>query len=74
MKFKLNAQEIQLLSDKGIPFNADHEYTEDEALDLLDQLREIEVSYAQFTGGTEQNLFFLYGNLADKIHSMIPEE
>ena len=74
MKFDLTAKEIKLLQDKGIPFDGSREYTEDEALDLLELVREIEVSYAQFTGGTENALYFQYGSLADKIYSQIPEE
>lgn len=74
MKFHLTNQEIELLRNKGISFVASREYSEDEALDLLDQVREIEVSYAQFTGGVETTLFFQYGSLADKIHSQIPED
>lgn len=74
MKFNLTAQEIKLLQDKGILFDRSREYTEDEALDLLEQVREIEVSYAQFAGGAEETLYFQYGKLADKIYSQIPQE
>lgn len=74
MKFELTAQEIRLLEDQGIAFDAFREYTDAKALGLLDRVREIEVSYAQYTGGTEETLYFRYGSLADKIHSQIPED
>lgn len=73
MKFSLTLQEAMLLQKKGVPFDESKEYTEDEALDLLDQVREIEVSYAQFSGGAEENLYLQYGRLADKIYAQIPE-
>lgn len=74
MKFNLTKQEAMLLQDKGISFDDNKEYTEDEALDLLDLVREIEVSYAQFTGGKEEMLYSQYGSIADKIYSQIPED
>lgn len=74
MKFDLTPKEMKLLADKGISFNADHEYTDDEAIDILRMVRDVEESYAQFTGGREEEQYFAYGNLADKIHSQIPEE
>ena len=72
MRFILTTQEIKLLKDKGI--SIDREYTEDESLDLLAQIRDIEISYAQFTSGEEEALYFQYGDLADKIQSQIPED
>ena len=72
MKFDLTTQEIALLKEKGI--TAEKHYTEEEALELLDQVRDIEISYAQFTGGAEKSLYFQYGDLADKIQAQIPEE
>lgn len=74
MKFDLTPSEIQLLKDKGICYDEDGEYAQDTALDLLDQVRDIEISYAQFTGAAEKSLYFQYGDLADKIQSQIPED
>jgi len=66
--------EAELLAKKGIPFDESRDYSDDEALNLLDQVRDIEISYSQFTGGLEESLFFQYGDLADKIQSQIPED
>lgn len=74
MKFDLTAKEIELLKNKGIFFNNEHEYSEDEAIELLEQVRNVEISYSQFTGGLEEALYFLYGDLADKIQSQIPDD
>ena len=74
MRFDLTKEEVRLLQAKGIPFAETHEYTDDEALDLLEQVRDVEVSYAQFAGGVGESLFFRYGDLADKIQAQIPED
>lgn len=74
MKFELTPKEIQLLKDKGIFYDETREYSDDEALNLLEQVRDIEISYAQFTDGEEKSLYFCYGDLADKIQSQIPED
>ena len=74
MKFSLTQQEEELLQNKGILFDKSKEYTEDEALDLLELVREVEILYAQFTGGAEETLYFQYGRLADKLYTQIPED
>ena len=71
MKFNLSHDDIQLLSNKGIEASGD--YTDEEALDILDQVRDVEISYAQFSNITEKTLYFRYGDLADKMQSQIPE-
>lgn len=73
MIFKLSEAEIELLAKRGIPFTPAHDYTEDEALELLEKVREVEVEYAQDYGNERERLFFQYGDLADKIHMQIPE-
>lgn len=73
MKFQLTGHEQQLLKDRNIPFDPRQDYTIDEALELLDQVRDAEVMYAQDYGNTQETLYFLYGDLADKIHAQIPE-
>lgn len=74
MKFDLTQKEIKLLEDKGIQFDKTREYTDDEALELLERVRDIEISYSQFTGGIEKKRYFQYGDLADKMQSQIPED
>lgn len=73
MRFDLTHEEIKLLEDKGVSVDETRDYTDDEALNLLDMVRDIEVSYSQFTGGVEKTLYFQYGDLADKMQSQIPE-
>lgn len=74
MKFKLSEKEIGLLKDKSIPFDSARDYTDDEALDFLEQVRDIEVEYAQDYDTDGEKLYFQYGDLADKIQSQIPED
>lgn len=74
MKFELTKKEIDLLVDKNIPFDSLRDYTDDEALDLLEQVRDIEVNYAQKYDTEGERFYFLYGNLADKIQGQIPED
>lgn len=73
MKFQLTGHEQQLLKDRNIPFDPRQDYTIDEALELLDQVRDAEVMYAQDYGNAQETLYFLYGDLSDKIHAQIPE-
>ena len=73
MKIALTSQESSLLQAKGIPFDKSKDYTDDEALYLLEQVREIECSYAQYESGHEATLYMQYSRLGDKIYSQIPE-
>lgn len=73
LKLNLSSEEIELLKEKGIRFG-ESECSDDEALELLEQVREVEVSYSQFTTGPEAELYYKYGDLADKIQSQIPED
>lgn len=54
--------------------NASQDYTDDEALDFLEQVRNIEVAYSQSYDAEGESLYFLYGDLADKIQAQIPED
>lgn len=74
MRFDLERRDIALLNRADIPLDPEREYTEDEALDMLEQIRDIEASYAQDYGGEREKLYFRYGDLADKIQSQIPED
>lgn len=73
MKLNLTAQEIQTLAGAGIPFREDGDYTEDEALNLLERVREAEVSVSQFTSGEQKQLFDRYARIGDKLFAQIPE-
>lgn len=73
MRFVLTEREQVLLRNAKLEFLENYEYTDDEALLLLDQIRAVEVSYAQYSGGVEEQLYFEYGDIADKIHKAIPD-
>ena len=49
MKIELTPQEVELLENEGIQFLQSGDYTEDEALELLERVREAEVAYSQGT-------------------------
>lgn len=72
MKFRLSKAEIQSLSERGIRVDPSHDYTEDEAFELLERVRDLEVRYSQ-DYGKDEKLFFMYGDLADKMQRQIPE-
>ena len=74
MKLNLTASEINALSSAGISFREDGEYSVDEALELLEQVREAEVSMAQFTSGDQKKQFDTYAAIGDKLFAQIPEE
>lgn len=73
MIFELTKKETDLLEERRIPFDFAHDYSENEAFELLEQVRNIEVEYAQDYTVTGERLYYLYGDLADKIQSQIPE-
>lgn len=73
MKFDLSSSEVELLEKKGISLDVNLEYTEDEAIDLLEAVRDIEISYSQFSTSSEKSLYAQYAHLADKIFAQIPE-
>lgn len=76
MKINLNQSEKKYLVDKGIDIDSLSEYDEDELFNIVDKVREIEIFYAQ-DSDVNQNameLASVYGNIADKIQSMIPIE
>ena len=59
----------------GITILPNKEYSEDEALDLLDQVYDIEVLYAQDadTNAAARRLANEYASIADTIRNQIPE-
>lgn len=73
MKISLLPQDVALLVKAGISYDENKEYSEDEALDLLDAVRDIEISYSQFVHGPESDLYVQYGVIADRIYTQIPE-
>lgn len=72
MRILLTDSEQKLLEQKNIPYSSGHEITEDEALDLLERVREVEVLFSQSNDPASKKLFYAYQRLADKIHQLIP--
>lgn len=73
MKIELTPQEVELLESDGILFLQNSDYTEDEALELLERVREAEVSCSQGTDEATEKRYRQYSKLGDKIFEMIPE-
>lgn len=62
-----------LRKQKDVPFSASKEYSENEALDLLDTIREAEVSYAECEDTEGERLYTAYQSIADKVYRQIPK-
>lgn len=73
MKFSLTNQEIDALCSKDIQVEADREYSDDEALDLVELVRDVEISYSQFSTDLGKQMYQTFGSLADKMQAQIPE-
>lgn len=73
LKFDLTNREIELLNSQSIEIRPDREYSDDEALDLVDLVRDVEISFSQFTTSQGKRLYQTYGSLADKMQRQIPE-
>ena len=76
MKIQLNSAQRQMLAGFGITILLDKEYSEDEALELLEQVYDIEVLYAQDAdpNAAAKRLANEYAAIADVIRNQIPEE
>ena len=73
MKFSLTATEIALLNAEHISFSPFKDYSEDEALDLLEQVREAEVAYSQCEDQKGIDLYDSYCHIGDKRYNVIPQ-
>lgn len=75
MKIAIGTNEVVILNQRGISVDPHREYTEDEVFDILEQVRDVEVFYAQDADTNKKSLRLAneYGDLADKIQNMIPE-
>lgn len=74
MILHLTKQEIGLLEKEQITLDINREYTEEEALSILERVRDLEELYAQDYGNERESLYFKYGDIADKIQAQIPED
>ena len=73
MVFDLNSQEVELLKQKNITFIPGRDYTEDDALAILDEVRDAEVYYSQGEDTDSRHLYSQYAALGDKLFAIIPE-
>lgn len=75
MKIELSEKEKQILSEAAIAIT-NKDYTEDEVFELLDRIRDIEIRYGQDADKNKHShaMYLEYGNIADKIQEMIPEQ
>ena len=75
MKIRLNESEKELLKIKGIDLNDGQDLSEEEAEDVLDRVRDVEVYYSQQADNDSEakEQAIEYGNLADKIQEIIDE-
>lgn len=76
MKILLSQQEIEQLKKVKIDVSLDTEYSEDEALDILEKVHDIEAVYSNFPENDKRayELSNIYAAIADKIYKMIPED
>lgn len=76
MRLCLSNNDLEMLDRENISIAPDSDYTEDEALAILDMVYEIEVKYAQDSYGNSvsRKLASQYADIADKIFKMIPED
>ncbi len=73
MIFAFSESEKQLLHHANIRFSDSKDYDEDEALALLDSIRDAQVEYAQDEGQDANQMHDAYMKLGDKIYAAIPE-
>ena len=75
MKIMISKEEKQLLEAEGIALNEDKDYTEDEALSLLDEIYDAEIMYSNFPDedARSQKKAESFAHLADKIQQAIPD-
>ncbi len=74
MKLNISKKDIELMKLQGIECDSERDYTEDEALDLLEAVRDSEAYYAQGADKESKRLYKAFCDLGDLIHRMIPEE
>lgn len=73
MIIELTPQEQALLKAREIAFTPGRDYTEEEALAMLDAVRDSEVYYSQGEDAETQRLYSQYAALGDKLFALIPE-
>lgn len=75
MKIVLADSEYRLLAAEDIPFDPDREYTDEEALELLELVYDAEIKYSNCPPEDKRaaETAEKYAHLADRIRALIPE-
>ncbi len=74
MRLDFNGKEKKMLQEEGIEVNEGKEYSEDEALDILERVYAVEAMYSDLPNGDPRGAKAdAFARLADKIAEMIPE-
>lgn len=71
MKLDLTQRERELLAAENIPSDYQQDYTADEALELLDLVRNAEAEYAQDYGNDREALCEAFCLLGDKTFELL---
>ena len=69
----MTPQEVALLEARDIAFEPGRDYTEEDALAMLDAVRDSEVYYSQGEDAETQRLYSQYAALGDTLFALIPE-
>jgi hypothetical protein len=74
MKINLSEQEKECLKTENIIVSSEKEYSEDELLNILDDVHEIEQAYSNYpiTCTREFKLAQIFAGIADNIQKQIP--
>lgn len=73
MKIQLTNREIEKLAEENITVDPQKDYTEEEAFDLLDSIRDVEISYAMRAEKSRQadEKAVKIGDIADKVQDIV---
>lgn len=73
MKISLTQQEINYLAAFDINFLPEKDYSDDEMLDFYEAIRDLEIRFCQDYDNPREDLYFIFGYMADKIMVQIPD-
>ena len=75
MKIMISSAEKMFLEMEGIAFSEEKDYTDEEALSLLDDIYDAEIKYSNFPeeNAEAQKTAESFAHLADRIQQAIPD-
>ena len=71
MRIEFTVDEKRLMDSRKISYH-DGEYSEDEALNLLEDLHDVEIYFAMNGDDASRKMAGRYARLADKVQELIP--